>query len=122
MWMNYGLIIAAVLSVFSHVALSQSFVHRQQTGDLLDDDFPGQFDGTVAVVRPLSLCLEPAGFLKDRQEGSRETAGPEETKHHLIKSGLDDRLLTETVHTARQERLFSGVCVKTNVLYRGLLR
>lgn len=68
----------------------------QQAGDVLDDDFPGQFDGTVAVVGPLSLRLIPAGFLKDGQtEG--ETAGPEET-NHLIKSGLDEKLLTDCFH------------------------
>lgn len=63
----------------------------QQAGDLLDDDFPSQFDGTVAVVRPLSLCLKPAGFLTDGQTDRREVEGdsrPEGTKHHLIKSGL----------------------------------
>lgn len=71
----------------------------QQTGNLLDDDFPSQFDGTVSVVCPLSLCLKAAGFLRDRETDRqterrrRETAGPEETKHHLIKSGLDDKLL-----------------------------
>lgn len=58
----------------SHVALSQSFVDGQQAGDLLDDDFPSQFDGTVAVVRPLSLCLKPAGFLTDEQT-DRQTGG-----------------------------------------------
>lgn len=50
----------------SHVVLSQSFVDGQQAGDLLDDDFSGQFDRTVAVVRPLSLRLKAAGFLTDR--------------------------------------------------------
>lgn len=75
----------------SHVALSQSFVDGQQARDLLDDDFPGQFDWTVAVVRPLSLCLKAAGFLTDGQTDRREEEGdgrPEGTKHHLIKSGL----------------------------------
>lgn len=71
----------------------------QQTGDLLDDDFPGQFDGTAAVVGPLSLGFEPAGFLRDRWTGgSRKTAGPEETKHHLIKSGLDHKFLRDSSH------------------------
>lgn len=88
----------------SHVALAQSFVHGQQTGDLLDDHFSRQLDGTVAVVSPLSLRLKPAGFLTDRQtdRGRRETAGRVETEDHLIKSGLDDKLLQETVHTARR--------------------
>lgn len=64
-WFN-GLMSVGLLS---HVALAQSFVDGQQAGDLLDDDLPGQFDGTVAVVRPLSLRLKPAGFLVDRQTG-----------------------------------------------------
>lgn len=68
----------SVWSLPSHVALSQSFVDRQQTRDLLDDDFPGQFDGAVAVVRPLSLRLEPAGFLKDRWR-RREQGGSSTT-------------------------------------------
>lgn len=83
----------------SHVALSQRLVDGQQAGDVLDDDFPSQFDWTVAVVRPLSLRLKPAGFLTDRRtdrrtdERRRETAGQEETKHHLIKSGQAVKLL-----------------------------
>lgn len=78
----------------SHVALSQSLVDRQEAGDLLDDDLPSQFDGPVAVVRPLSLRLEPTGFLTNRQtdrqkeEEKEEGDGrPEGTKHHRIKSG-----------------------------------
>lgn len=74
----------------------------QQAGDLLDDDFPSQFDRTVAVVCPLSLRLKPAGFLMDGQTDEtdkQEVEGdsrPEETKHHLIKSGLHG-----DVHTVR---------------------
>lgn len=77
----------------SHVALSQSLVDRQQAGDLLDDDLPGQLDGPVAVVGPLSLRLEPTGFLTngqtDRQKEEKEEGDgrPEGTKHHRIKSG-----------------------------------
>ena len=53
---------------------------RQQTGNALDDDFAGQFDGTVAVVG-LSLGFEAAGFLKEGQtDGRRETAGAQETR------------------------------------------
>lgn len=60
----------------SHVALSQSFVDRQQAGRILDDHLPGQFYGTASVVRPLSLRLKPAGFLANRRtDGRRETAG-----------------------------------------------
>lgn len=49
----------------------------QKTGDVLDDDFPSQFDWTAAVVRPLSLCLKTTGFLTDRQTDGRkrDTAG-----------------------------------------------
>lgn len=67
--------------VLSHVTFSQSFVDGQQTGDLLDDDFPGQFNGTVAVVRPLSLRLKPAGFLKDRQTDGQKTGGGRQQVH-----------------------------------------
>lgn len=54
---------------------------RQQAGDLLDDDFPGQLDGPAAAVGALPLGLEPTGFLTERQAkaggegGGRETAG-----------------------------------------------
>lgn len=104
----------------SHVALSQSLVHRQQAGDLLDDDLPGQFDGPVAVVRPLSLRLEPTGFLTngqtDRQkEEEKEGDGrPEGTKHHRIKSGRHEggshcETLTDSGQTADpKSRLLSS--------------
>lgn len=61
----------------SHVALSQSFVNGQQAGDLLDDDLPGQFDGTVAVVRSLSLRLKAAGFLTRRRRDGQTGGGGE---------------------------------------------
>lgn len=78
----------------SHVALSQDLVDRQQAGDLLDDDLPGQLEGPAAGVRPFSLGLKAAGFLTDRRtdgrkkETERERDGRTEgTEHHLIKSG-----------------------------------
>lgn len=40
---------------------------RQQAGDLLDDDLPGQLDGPAAAVGALPLGLEPTGFLTERQ-------------------------------------------------------
>lgn len=56
----------------SHVALPQDFVDGQQTGYLLDDHFPGQLDGSVAVVRPLPLRLVAAGFLRDGRTDGRK--------------------------------------------------
>lgn len=47
----------------------------QQTGDVLDDDLPSQFDGAVAVVRPFPLCLKAAGFLTDGQKDGRKGEG-----------------------------------------------
>lgn len=65
----------------------------QQAGDLLDDYFPGQFDGTVAVVHAFPLRLKAARFLTDRQTDRRrrrEAAGAEETKQQHINGGRDD--------------------------------
>ena len=72
----------------SHVALSQSFVDRQQAGDLLDDDLPRQFDGTAAVVHAVPLRLKAPGFLTDTDR-RKETAGPVKTEHQLINCGPD---------------------------------
>lgn len=62
-------------SPHSHVALAQGLVDRQQAGDLLDDDFPGQLDGLSAAVSALPLGLEPTGFLTEttsqRRRGRR---------------------------------------------------
>lgn len=92
----FGLIICAP----SHVALSQSFVDGQQAGDLLDDDFPSQFDGTVAVVHAFPLGLKASGFLTDRQRqtggGGRRPAQRRQNSSALIMDGTT----AESVHTA----------------------
>ena len=80
-------LIDGVLGCLSHVALSQGFVDGQQTGDLLDDDFPGQFDWTVAIVRPLALRLEPAGFLMDGQRDGWEEEEEEEEEEEGGREG-----------------------------------
>ena len=59
----------------SHVALSQCSVDRQQAGDLLDDDLPSQLDRSAAGVAPLTLGLEPPGFLADRRAKERRGDG-----------------------------------------------
>lgn len=87
---------------------------RQQAGDLLDDDLPGQLDGPAAAVAALPLGLEPPGFLTERQTkaggggGGRRVGRPEGAKNHRIKSGRGGKgvalsrrawLMTNTSHT-----------------------
>lgn len=44
---------------YSHVELSQQLVDRQQTRNILDDNFPSSFDGSVVGICPLSFAFPP---------------------------------------------------------------
>lgn len=46
-------------SPYSHVELSQQLVHRQQAGNILYNNFPGSFDGSVVGICPLPFAFPP---------------------------------------------------------------
>lgn len=45
--------------MYSHVELSQQLVDRQQAGNILDNNFPSSFDGSVVGICPLSFAFPP---------------------------------------------------------------
>lgn len=53
-------------SLYSHVELSQQLVDRQQAGNILDNNFPSGFDGSVVGICPFSFAFPPPWFLQNK--------------------------------------------------------
>lgn len=51
---------------YSHIELSQQLVDRQQAGNILDNNFPSSFNGSVVGICPLSFAFPPPWFLYNK--------------------------------------------------------